>query len=367
MRILWFAWKDREHPQAGGAELVREELAERLAKDGHDVRFLVGGFKGGASEIQKNGFTITRLGGRFSVYWRAHQYYIRHLRGWADFVVDEVNTIPFFASWYCREPVILFIHQLARQIWFYEIFFPLSLFGYLIEPVYLWHLRRLPVITISESTKKDLQRFGFSKNHIHIISEGIAMEPIADFNSIIKDKKPTLLALGSIRPMKRTHHVIRAFEIAKQDIPDLQLMIAGAAEGWYGKCVLKMIRRSPFSQEIQYLGRVEQSQKIALLRRAHLLCVASVKEGWGLTVTEANSQGTPAVAYDVDGLRDSIRNGETGIVCAENTPEMMAKSVAVLLKDAQNYQRLRENAWEWSQTMTFDSSARNFLPAVYER
>jgi hypothetical protein len=98
MKIVWMTWKDREHPLAGGAEVINEALAERLVRDGHEVIFLVGGFVGGTGEAMRNGFRIVRLGGRLSVYWHAFCYYRRHLRAWADLVIDEVNTISFFAS-----------------------------------------------------------------------------------------------------------------------------------------------------------------------------------------------------------------------------------------------------------------------------
>ena len=149
MKILWFTWEDRKNPLAGGAELVNEELAKRLAKDGHGIIFLVAGFKGCKKEEIINGYKVMRLGNRWTVYWQAFWYYQKNLKNWADLVIDEVNTIPFFAKFYVKEKNILFIHQLCRQIWFYEMFFPLNLIGYLLEPIYLWLLNDRPVITIS--------------------------------------------------------------------------------------------------------------------------------------------------------------------------------------------------------------------------
>ncbi len=75
MKILWFTWKDRKNPLAGGAEVVNEELAKRLARNGHEVIFLVGGFNGGQKEEIIDGYKIIRLGNRWTVYWRAYGYY----------------------------------------------------------------------------------------------------------------------------------------------------------------------------------------------------------------------------------------------------------------------------------------------------
>jgi glycosyltransferase involved in cell wall biosynthesis len=95
------------------------------------------------------------------------------------------------------------------------------------------------------------------------------------------------------------------------------------------------------------------------MRRSHLIVVTSVKEGWGLIVSEAASQGTPAVVYDVDGLRDSVRHQETGLVVAAQ-PTALAAAAAELLTDDPTYSRLQTAGWEWSKSLTFDQSYRDF-------
>lgn len=364
MKIIWFTWKDRQNPLAGGAEAVNEEIAKRLAARGDEVILVVRGFKGCKSEEKINGYKVVRLGNRWSVYWRAYRYYKKFLRGWADLAIDEINTIPFFCKFYAREKNILFVHQLAREIWFYEIFFPLNLIGYLLEPIHLWLLRDREVVTVSASSKKDLTRYGFKEEKIHIISEGIEIQPVENLDAVVKYDQPTILSFGSIRQMKRTSEIIKAFEAAKKEISDLRLIVAGDASSIYGRKVLQMIKRSPYAGSMEYLGLVSKEKKIELMQKSHLLCSTSVKEGWGLVVTEANSQGTPTVVYNVDGLRDSVRDGETGIVCAENTPEMMAKNIIGLLKDAQNYQRLRQNSWKWSKEINFEKSFNDFSSVI---
>jgi len=380
MKILWLTWKDRSNPLAGGAEVVNEELAKRLAVDGHEVIFLVGGFKGGVAEEDKDGYRIIRLGNRVSVYWRAYKYYKNNLRGWADLVIDEVNTIPFFAKFYVhpvkstaggakqfnrvKEKNILFVHQLCRQIWFYEIFFPLNFIGYILEPVYLWLLSDRKVITVSESTRKDLIKYGFKKENIHIISEGIEIQPAADLEAIKKYDRPTILTLGNIKAMKRTDHIVKAFELAREKIDNLQLVVAGKPEGKFGQRFLEMLENSKYKNDIEYLGPVTREKKIELMQKAHLLSVTSVKEGWGLVVTEANCQGTPAVVYDIDGLRDSVKHNETGIICQKNTPETMAKNIVELLHDQEKYQGLRIKGWESSREINFEKSYADFLKCI---
>ena len=360
MKILWLTWKDLKHPQAGGAERVNEELAKRLVRNGDEVIFLVAGFPGAKDEEIVDGYKIIRVGGRWTVYWKAYRYYTNNLQGWADLVIDEVNTMPFFAKFYMQEKNILFVHQLCREIWFYQMFFPLSNIGYALEPHYLRALSDREVITVSQSTKKDLLKLGFKEDKIRIISEGIDIEPAVNLENIVKYKKPVLLSFGSVREMKRTDHIVKAFEIVKERNPDLELIIAGDYDNPFGKKIVRMIRESKYADAITILGKVSKGKKIELFQKSHILIVTSVKEGWGLVVTEAGSQGMPAIVYDVDGLRDSVRHDETGLICKKNSPEMMAENIGLMLRDKLLYERVRRNAWQWSKEVNFERTLEEF-------
>lgn len=361
MKILWMTWKDLKNPYAGGAEVVNEQLAKRLARDGHEVIFLVRGFGGAPREERVDGYTIIRVGNFHTVYWQAFLYYRKHLQGWADLVIEEVNTIPFFCNFYVREKSILFFHQLCREIWFYEMGLVKGFVGYIAETMYLLLLGNRNVITVSQSSRKDLLKFGFKRNKVQIISEGIEIRPLEKLGhqEDVKYAVPTMLSFGSLRPMKRTDQIIQAFELAKKEIPDLRLVIAGDPAG--NSRVLEMIRTSLYSASIQFLGKVSREKKMELMQKAHVIAVASVKEGWGLVVTEANSQGTPAVVYNIDGLRDSVRHEETGIVALRNTPEGLSQGVISLLKDPGKYAKIRHTAWQWSQKFDFETSYQAFL------
>lgn len=364
MKILWFTWKDRKNPLAGGAEVVNEELAKRLVADGNEVILLVAGFEGYEKEEVIDGYKVIRLGNRYTVYFEVFKYYRENLVGWADLVIDEMNTIPFFAKFYVKEKRIMFIHQLCREIWFYQMLFPFSLIGYLIEPIYLWLLSSEKVITVSESTKKDLMRYGFKEDNISIISEGIDIEPISDLKDAIKSEKLTVLSFGAVRPMKRTLEIVKAFEKAKLLIPELKLIVAGSNDSKYGQEVIDCINKSDHRKDIEYMGIIGKEEKIELMRKSHVICVTSIKEGWGLIVTEANSQGTPAIVYNVDGLRDSVRDEETGIVCKENSPDCLSDNIVQLLQDQAKYGRLRYKAWKWSLEVSFKKGYRELIKIV---
>jgi glycosyltransferase involved in cell wall biosynthesis len=368
MNFLWLTWKDAAHPEAGGAEVVLSELCRRLVADGHHVTILTALYKDASAREQKDGIDYIRVGSnRYLHSFRALGYYLRHLRSRQDVVVEVVNTAPYFSTLFGgKAKRLLFYHQLARDVWFHEAPPVVSHLGYYaLEPVAtrLQAFSRSPAIAMSPSTKNDLHRFGFADEKVHVISEGIPMAPAEDITQFTKYARPTILSLGTVRSMKRTMDQIAAFEIAKKRLPKLQLKIAGQASGVYGQAVLRAIEESPYRQDIDYLGRVSPAQKRELMQKSHVIVVTSVKEGWGLIVSEAASQGTPAVVYDVDGLRDSVRHNQTGFVVPPD-PEALADGVIALLTDEQRYEAIRKAAWEWSQELTFDKSYADFMRVV---
>lgn len=360
MNILWFTWKDLKNPLAGGAEVVNEEIAKRLVSNGHEVKILVGGFYCAKPKEIIDGYEVIRVGNRWSVYWQAYKYFKKNLRDWPDLIIEEVNTIPFFTQFYSKSNRIILFHQLCREVWFFEMSPPLSWLGFGLESVYLRILNKNKVLTISASSKTDLQRFGFDGDKISIFQLGCEVSPAKDPEEIKKYRRPTLLSLGSIRNMKRTIDQIKAFEITKKEIPELQMKIAGEGKGKYFRKVIGAIDNSKYKKDIEYLGRVSKEKKLELMQKSHLIAVTSVKEGWGLIVTEAATQGTPAVVYNVDGLRDSVKNGKTGIVSG-NVPEDLAKSIVELLQDDKKYRHFSNNAHRESKKYTFDNMYISFV------
>jgi glycosyltransferase involved in cell wall biosynthesis len=365
MRILWLSWKDIRHPLAGGAEVVTDEILTRLAKEGHDVTLITATYRRATPEDSINGYKVVRRGGRLTVYSQARLYIRQNLGEQPDLLIEEINTIPFFSyRLKLKSPRFLFIHQLAREIWFYQAVFPISFFGYLLEPLYLRLLSKEKVITVSDSTKSDLLRHGFRAENIRVISEGIELEPVKSLKDVKKFDSPTILSLGALRPMKRTLAQVKAFEIAKKSLPDLRMIIAGSLSDPYAARVQAYVKRNPFFESIEIRGRISKEEKIGLMQQAHVVLVTSVKEGWCLVVTEANSQGTPAVVYNVSGLRDSVKNGKTGLIVMENTPSSLAAATVRLLSDGVFYKQAQMAGWEWSRQITFDQCYNDFKEVV---
>jgi glycosyltransferase involved in cell wall biosynthesis len=227
MNIVWFSWKDINHPLAGGAETVSTEIRKRLVLDGHSVRLITSRPKNSNDFEIANGVEIYRTGGKYSVYIKAHSLYkLKKMGEWADITIDEMNTLPFGVPFYKDNQAsnYLLTYQLARSVWFYQMVLPLSFIGFLLEPIYLKLISKKYrlVLTESKSTKDELIEFGFIDSKIKIFRIGMELPPAQKTNK--KENSNTILYLGAFRKMKRTLHAVKAFEIASDSRPGLTMV-----------------------------------------------------------------------------------------------------------------------------------------------
>ena len=350
MKILWFNWRDIKNPEAGGAEVFTHEVAKRLVEKGHEVTLFTAKFKGAKNEEEIDGVHVVRAGNKYTVYRKAKEYWKRKFsREGYDIVIDEINTRPFMAPKFVKDTkIVALIHQLAREFWFYETPFPLSYVGYyILEPYWLKHYVNIPTITVSESTKRDLESLGFRK--VYVVPEGLNVKPLNEVPK--KVDFPLIVFLGRLKRAKRPDHAIEAFKLVKKEIPDAELWIIG--DGYLRKKLEKMV-----FDGIKLLGRVSHEEKIEILKKAWVLVHPGLREGWGLNVIEANAFGTPVVAYDVPGLRDSVRHMETGILIKNGSKEELARGIIMLVKDHNLRQKLSKASLEYAKRFSWNKTAR---------
>ena len=316
MRILIFNWKDLAHPRAGGAEVLTEEVARALVRLGHPVTLFASAVAGRARRETVQGVEIVRRGGRLGVYRAAREFWEELPEGSYDVVIDEINTRPFLTPrWIHGTPVVALIHQLAREIWFYETHFPVSVVGrYVLEPRWLRAYRDVPCLTVSRSSAESLARHHGWQN-VRVIPEGGRQHPVPD---VPKDPEPTVVFLGRLVAMKQPEHALRAFDVLSETFPETRLWVIGD-----GPLLARLRKRA--SPRVSFLGRVETEELRNLLARAHVLVATSVREGWGLNVSEAAACGTPAIGYAVPGLVDSIPASGGSLV--DPSPEALGRAL----------------------------------------
>ena len=356
-RILVFNWRCWVNPAMGGAEVFTREVLKRWVGWGHEVTLFTSEFPNCRREEVLDGVRVVRAGGKYSVYWRAREYYRRCFsREKYDVVVDEVNTRPFFASRFVDngERVVALIHQLAREYWFYETPFPISYIGYyFLEDRWLRNYVNVPTVTVSESTRRDLLGLGFKR--VFVVPEGLNFEPL----SVVPEKEgfPVVVFVGRLKRAKRPDHAVEAFRLVRKRFSGAELWVVG--DGSFRRGLERLA-----CDGVRFFGRVGEAVKRDLLCRAWVLVHSSVREGWGLNVLEAAACGTPAVAYRVAGLCDSVRNGETGLLARDGDVEGLADALIKVLEDEGLRLRLSRNALEYAKGFSWERTAREFMKVL---
>ncbi|MBN1618179.1 glycosyltransferase family 4 protein [Candidatus Dojkabacteria bacterium] len=369
-KILWVSWKDINHPQAGGAEIITTELRNRLVKNGYEVTHLTSNYPGSKHEETVEGVKTIRVGrNRYIHSFAAIVYYLRNLVNKQDIIIEEVNTAPYLLNLFNKNAKFyLFYNQLAREIWFYETKFPLNFIGYfLLEPLATIAnaIKGPKLITISESTKTDLERFGHKDKNIYIIPMATHTKPLISIKSSIpKEKNFTIIYLGSLRTMKRPIEILKGFKVFVENNPEAKLWIAGGGSDFQKNKLIKYTKDNNLTKNVTFFGFISEEQKRELLQKAHVLAATSLKEGWGLIVTEAGLVATPSVVYNVDGLRDSCQNNITGMVTNRNIPNELAKCWQEMKDHQESYEIFRKNSYIFAQTLTFNNCFNKFLEII---
>jgi len=303
-----------------------------------------------------SGVRHVRRGSKFGVYYAAYRWLVK-TRPSHDILIDHINTVPFFTPLYDSSRTIAYIHQLARDVWFYETPFAIGMVGFIAERLYHCVYRSTPAITVSRSTFKDLRRYGWRS------AIAIVPPPIGHHHprTATKAEAPTLAFVGRLTPSKRVEHAIRAFRSVRAALPQAQLWIIGkATDQGYLQRLQRMAGDTP---GIVFLGWLPDDECWLRVSRAHLLFVTSVREGWGLVVTEANAVGTPAVGYAVPGLVDSIKEN-CGVLVRNSDTRGLADAAVALFQNPQRYATLRENAIRDAQQYRWDATYADFLSAL---
>lgn len=361
MNILILNWRDPKNPKSGGAEIVTLEHAKAWVKKGHSVTWFTSAFENSKKEEKIEGVNIVRRGNFITVYLLAPFFYFFSKHKF-DLVIDEIHGLPFFTPLYAKIPKIAFIHEVADEIWDYMFPFPVNKIGKLIEPIYFKVYRNVKFWTDANSTIDDLVNKGIKRKNCIAINCPVSNKPLKSLPQ--KEKIPTFIFVSRVVKMKGIEEVIRSFFYILRELKNARLWIVGDGEEGYVNELKETMRSYSISPKVKFFGHLSEDKKLELMKKAHLLLHASVKEGWGLVVIEAASQATPAIVYNVSGLKDSVRNDKTGIVLKENSSKEMAREAVGLIKNKKRYQSFQKNGLQWAKSLTWEDATRKSLKLI---
>jgi glycosyltransferase involved in cell wall biosynthesis len=359
-RVQFLAWRDLDDPEAGGSEFHAHRIASRWAAAGIDVHFRTSAVPGAVPVVRRDGYEAVRRSGRYAVFPEAALEVKRRGYRPGEALVEIWNGMPFFTPLWYRGPRVTFLHHVHAEMWRMALPGFLARLGDVLEskvapPIY----RRSHLVTLSASSRDEIvERLSMDRRRITVAPPGIETTYSPGGS---RSKEPLVVAVGRLVPVKRFDLLLEALELAHRECPTLRAVIIG--EG-YERSALEARRLSLGAVDwVQFPGRVTDPELLSWYRQAWMVASTSLREGWGMTLTEAAACGTPAVATDIAGHRDAVVDGHSGLLVGSDPHEFAGALVQTIRDDALR-QRLGTGALERSRWFNWDTTARITLEAL---
>ncbi|HEX2249372.1 MAG TPA: glycosyltransferase family 4 protein [Gemmatimonadales bacterium] len=356
VKILLVNWQDRANPYAGGAEIHLFEIFGRLAARGHQIRLVCSGWEGATREASIDLISIRRVGGRHSFALlgrRAVQRAIAEDR--PDILVEDINKLPLFLAVGTSLPFCAMVPHLFGETAFEEAPWPMAAAVWLAERPLPRAYRRAGFHAISESTRDDLIARGVPADRVRVIHPGVDSRRFTPGPQGYRSTAPSFLYVGRLKRYKGIGLALDALALARRQRPDLRMEIAGIGD--YRVELERQVARLELHRAVTFHGFVSEERKIDLMRWAWANVFPSPKEGWGITVIEAAACGTPSLASESPGLRDSVRHGETGFLIPHGDVAGLAARMLELADSPVLVARLGERARRFAESLTWERTA----------
>jgi glycosyltransferase involved in cell wall biosynthesis len=320
------------------------------------VTLLASGWDGAAPRAEIDGIDVHRAGGRHTFSVAAPLHFRRHLRGENyDLVIEDLNKVPLFAPQWVDRPVVLLVHHLFGRTAFEEASVPVAAATWLLERPLARMYRGIPVQAVSHSTADDLVARGMQRDRIAVITNGVDLDLYRPDPMVARFAEPTILYLGRLKRYKRVDLVIRAMHRLRAKGVTAKLIIAGTGDD--APRLRALIEELDLADVVQMAGFVSQERKLELFRRTWVHAFTSPKEGWGISNLEAAACGTPTVASDSPGLRESVVHGRTGYLVPHADVDAIAARLGEVLKDPELRDRLGRQARDFAEGYSWDAAA----------
>lgn len=351
-RVHVLAWRDLVDIEAGGSELHAARVLSLWSEAGLDVTMRTSYAQGHPYEGTRDGYRIVRKHGRFMVFPTTVISELLGSLGPRDGIVEIWNGVPFLTPVWARGPRSTWIHHVHRDMWEMVLEPGLAKAGKFFEhrlapPLY----RRTPIVTLSESSRTEIIEYlGLPASKVRVVPPGIDEKFHPEG---AKSSTPLVVAVGRLMPSKRFEDLIASMAEVRMQVPNVELVIVG--DGYERPALEEQITALDAHSWIRLAGRVSDEELLSLYRRAWLVASASIAEGWGMTLTEAAGCGTPSVATDIAGHRDSVAPGLSGLLA--RSPREFTESITAVLSDDALRSSLSSGALEHAATLTWTATA----------
>jgi glycosyltransferase involved in cell wall biosynthesis len=345
MHILILSWRDPKSPLEGGAERFTQKYAEFWVSQGHAVTWLTNSFFGCEKKETHKGVDYIRIGpildGSLLRYFIFYPVYLLRSILFArkfiqkeniDVVIDEIHGLPFFTPLFSKTRNVLLVCEVADEIWSKMFPFPINSLGKIAEKLVYSLYKKSEIWAISKNTKRNIQSFLPAKP-IRVIPLGVDanVNLLKKIKDIKKTSYPSAVFLARLVKMKGIESALYATARIVKHFPNFKLFVLGEGDAVYKKKLQDLVDTLKIKNNIEFLGKVSESEKFSYLKKAHVFIHPSYKEGFGLTVLESNLVGTPAIVRSGSSLDELVTHGQNGFVF--KTDEELAALVTTFFKD----------------------------------
>lgn len=358
-RLHLFAFRDLDDPEAGGSEEHARQVARHLAAAGREVVHHTGRVRGAPTEVERDGVRVVRRGGRLGVFATSVLDERLGRLGPADGIIEVFHGVPFFVPLWSRLPQVGVVHHVHLGTWQMLLPGPLHRVGeaverHLVPRVY----RSRTLLTAAPSARDEIvEHYGVDPSHITVAPHGIdpRFTPGGE-----RAARPLIVAVARLMPQKGITTLLQALAAARVIVPDLEAVIVGDGP-----------HRARFEREshdlggegwVRFAGRATDDELVEWYRRAWVVCSASHREGFGLTLTEAAACGTPVVATRIPGHVDAVAEGRSGLL-ADDAPGL-AEALARLLLDDELRTKMGAAALEHAEAFRWELAAAALVHAL---
>jgi len=361
INVIVFSPRSASNSRAGGAEKYLHEVITRIVK----AKFLVVSSSEREGDHKATSYS-EYIVSKNELFFPMNLIKCVRLAKHFDLITENVSKFPtiwpLILSKLYSKPFVIIVHHIHGKMLFRELPLPIALLLYIYEILSLkiYALFATLVITVSESSRKELIKLGFPQDRIKVVPPGHFSKRETIFLDISKASYPLVVYVGRVKRYKRIGDLIKAISIVKKVVPNVKCVIAGNGDSKVYEELKELTRSLGLNSNVEFRGPISEEEKIRYLKKAWVYVMTSVKEGFSIGALEAQACGTPVVGYEIPGLVDSVKNGETGFLVPDGDYVALAEAMIRILLNEELRLEMARKAMLSASNYSWELSAEKF-------
>ena len=331
-----------------GTEIATYNLADHLARRGHEVHVITSHDHGLPYLSEENGFYIHRIAWKkirfigIVSFWAKIHLRIRKIK--PDIVHSQslLSGIPALAAQkFLKIPYVIW----GRGS---DIYIPGRFTRMTSKPI----LQNADaVLALTKDMKQKIQEI--YDRGITVVPNGVDLERFKISSEGKKeDNANTIVFVGRLHPVKGVQYLIEAMAIVHREMQDAKLVLVG--DGVERSRLEELAERLDLNDCIQFAGQVPQERVPQVMNQADVFAMSSLSEGFPVVLLEAMAAGLPIVATNVGGIPDIVEEGVNGCLVNAKSPDEIAEKILILLQNDEILKKIAANNREKAELFTWD-------------